>query len=152
MLLLPVRNIPAGGVACNILCARRSCGGECIVRVECLLPPFHRTSSSSPVDRWRFYINYCYFTHHRVCVCVCARACACFYNFCELSSAVTQKSPRTKSINSHGKPTPLFQPIHSRTDAATTHRRRATRPLSADKLISAACVHSVWGWFNTRTI
>lgn len=70
MLLLPVRNIPAGGVACNILCARQqrwARGGECIVRVECLLPPFHRTSSSSPVDRRRFYINYCYFTHHRVC-------------------------------------------------------------------------------------
>lgn len=24
LLLLPVRNIPAGGVACNILCARRA--------------------------------------------------------------------------------------------------------------------------------
>lgn len=69
ILLLPVRNIPAGGVACNILCTRRSCSGECIVLVECLLPPFHRTlSSSSTVDRRRFYINYCYFTHHRVCV------------------------------------------------------------------------------------
>uniref|UniRef100_A0A2S2NJM0 Uncharacterized protein n=1 Tax=Schizaphis graminum TaxID=13262 RepID=A0A2S2NJM0_SCHGA len=77
LLLLPVRNIPADGVACNILCARRACGGECIVRVECLLPPFHRTSQPSSADRRLFYINYCYFTHHcgprmrpRVCVCI----------------------------------------------------------------------------------
>ncbi|KAF0766319.1 Uncharacterized protein FWK35_00005329 [Aphis craccivora] len=47
-----------------MLSRRARCGSECMVRVECLLPPFHQTSPPLSVDRRLFYINYCYFTHH----------------------------------------------------------------------------------------